>query len=78
MASLDAVTTELAGIAAAVAGRCRPCLEYHLAEARRLETSEAQLRETARLAEAISRAGDKHTRDFAGKLMGAAVAARPK
>jgi AhpD family alkylhydroperoxidase len=59
MASLDAVTTELVGIAAAVAGHCQPCLEYHLAEA-------------------VSRSGDKHMRDFARKTMRLPAAARPE
>lgn len=65
MASLDTVTTELIGIAAAVAGHCQPCLECHLAEARRLGAGEEQIQEAVKLAEAVSRAGDKHMREFA-------------
>jgi AhpD family alkylhydroperoxidase len=78
MASLDVVTTELVGIAAAVAGHCQPCLEYHLAEARQLGVDEDQIQEAVKLAEAVSRAGDKHMRDFARKTMRLPAAARPE
>jgi AhpD family alkylhydroperoxidase len=78
MASLDAVTTELVGIAAAVAGHCQPCLEYHLAEARQLGVDEDQIQEAVKLAEAVSRSGDKHMRDFARNTMRLPVAARPE
>jgi len=78
MASLDAVTTELVGIAAAVAGHCQPCLEYHLAEARQLGVSEDQIQQAVKLAEAVSRSGDKHMRDFARKTMRLPAAARPE
>jgi len=78
MASLDVVTTELVGIAAAVAGHCQPCLEYHLAEARQLGVDEDQIQEAVKLAEAVSRSGDKHMRDFARKTMRLPAAARPE
>jgi len=65
MASLDAVTTELVGIAAAVAGHCQPCLEYHVAEARKLGAGDDQIQEAVKLAEAVSRSGDKHMHEFA-------------
>jgi AhpD family alkylhydroperoxidase len=69
MASLDAVMTESIGIAAAVAGHCRPCLEYHLAEARGLGVSDDQIREAVKLAEAISRSGDRRMHEFAQKAI---------
>jgi len=78
MASLDAVTTELIGIAAAVAGHCQPCLEYHLAEARKLGVGDDQIQEAVKLAEAVSRSGDKHMRDFALRSIRVAAAARPE
>jgi len=65
MAALDATAQELIGIAAAVAGHCRPCLEYHLAEARGLGVSDDQIREAVKLAEAISRSGDRRMHEFA-------------
>jgi AhpD family alkylhydroperoxidase len=76
MALLDAVTTEIVGIAAAVAGHCQPCLEYHVAEARRLGVRDDQIQEAVKLAEAVSRSGDKHMRDFARKAMRLPAAAR--
>ena len=78
MASLDAATTELVGIAASVAGHCQPCLEYHLAEARKLGVGDDQIQEAVKLAEAVSRSGDKHMRDFARRSMRVAAAARPE
>lgn len=78
MTSLDATTTELVGIAAAVAGHCQPCLEFHLAEARKLGVGDDQIQEAVKLAEAVSRAGDKHMRDFARRSMRLAAAARPE
>jgi len=78
MASLDVATTELIGIAAAVAGHCQPCLEYHLAEARHLGVGEDQIQEAVKLAEAVSRAGDRHMHDFTRKTMRLPAAARPE
>lgn len=77
MELLDAVTKELVGVAASVAGHCQPCLEYHLAEARRLGATEDQIQDAVKLAEAVSRAGDRHMHAFARKSMQAA-AARPE
>jgi len=65
MKVLDAVTKELVGVAAAVAGHCQPCLEYHLAEARKLGVSEDEIRAAVKLAQAVRRSGDRHMDEFA-------------
>jgi len=51
------------------APHCGPCLEYHLAEARGLGVSDDQIREAVKLAEAISRSGDRRMHEFAQKAI---------
>ncbi len=66
---LDAVTRELVGIAAAIAGHCRPCFSYHYKEARNLGIAENQIRAAIELAQAIRSSGDEHMDEFAARAM---------
>lgn len=50
---LDAKTIELAGIAAAVAGGCRPCLDYHFKKAIELGCTIGEVSEAVELGKMI-------------------------
>ena len=50
-------TKEFIGIAAAVAGLCQPCFDYHFAEALKLGITLEQIRATVRLAQTVRQAG---------------------
>ena len=49
----DEIVRELAAVGAAVASNCEPCLEYHVAQARRAGIDSAQLVEAVRAAQAV-------------------------
>jgi AhpD family alkylhydroperoxidase len=68
--SLDPMTTELVGIAAAVAGHCEPCFVYHYNEALNLGIPFVAIEEAVNLAGAVHRAGQKHMEEFATRRMG--------
>lgn len=65
---MDEKTEELVGIAASVAGHCRPCLEYHVEAAKKLGVPVKDIRAAVALAKAISRAGDDGMSEIANKL----------
>lgn len=50
---LDEKTIELAGVAASVAGGCRPCLDYHFKKALELGCTYEQLGEVIELGKMI-------------------------
>lgn len=50
---LDEKTIELAGVAASVAGGCRPCLDYHFKKALALGCTYEQLGEVIELGKMI-------------------------
>ena len=51
---LDAKTIELAGIAASVAGGCRPCLDFHFKEAIKIGCTIEQVTEAMKLGKMIN------------------------
>lgn len=57
---LNARTTELVGIAAAVAGHCQPCFDFHYGKALELGVKLEEVQATVRLARAVRAAGDRH------------------
>ena len=67
--ALDARTTELAGIAAAVAGHCQPCFDYHYRKARELGASDAEIRAVVALARSVRAAGDRHMDEHVARGM---------
>lgn len=62
---MDKKTMELAGIAASIAGHCRPCFLYHHKKAKELGISKKDIREVIELASNISEAGARGMYDFA-------------
>ena len=50
---LDAKTIELAGVAASIAGGCRPCLDYHFKKAIEAGCSIEQIKEVSELGKMI-------------------------
>lgn len=62
--NIDARTKELIGIAASVAGHCRPCFLYHFKQAKKLGVTSDDIKEVIEFAGSISAAGDKGMNDF--------------
>ncbi len=57
MEILDPKIREFIGIAAAVAGLCQPCFDYHFAEAQKLGITLEEIRATVRFAQSVRQAG---------------------
>ena len=66
---IDERTKELVGIAAAVAGHCRPCFLYHFKQAKTLGVSLDKIQEVVQFAGRISAAGDQGMNEFILKTM---------
>jgi AhpD family alkylhydroperoxidase len=66
---LDERTKELIGIAAAVAGHCRPCFLYHFKQAKTLGVTLDEIQEIVECAGNISAAGDQGMNEFILKTM---------
>jgi len=62
--NIDGRTKELVGIAASVAGHCRPCFLNHFKQAKKLGVSLDDIKEVIEFAGSISAAGDKRMNDF--------------
>lgn len=62
-------TKELVGIAASVAGHCRPCFLYHFKQAKKMGVSLEDIQEVIEFARNISAAGDKGMNEFILKTM---------
>ena len=62
---MDDAVTELVGIAASVAGHCRPCLLYHLKRAKELGIAREDIEDAIGLARDIGRSGDEDMHRFA-------------
>ena len=67
--NLDGRTRELIGIAASVAGHCRPCFLYHFKQAKKLGISLDEIQEAIEFARSISAAGEKGMNEFALKQL---------
>ena len=57
---LDPKTKEFIGIAAAVAGHCQPCFDYHFIEARKLGIILEEVKATVKIAQAVRQAGNNN------------------
>jgi AhpD family alkylhydroperoxidase len=57
---LDPKTKEFIGIAAAVAGHCQPCFDYHFIEARKLGITLEEVNATVKIAQAVRQAGNNN------------------
>lgn len=58
MDTLDPKTKEFIGIAAAVAGHCQPCFDYHFIEAKKLGITLEEVKATVKIAQAVRQAGN--------------------
>ena len=67
---LDAKTIELAGIAASIAGGCRPCLDYHFKKALEVGCTADQATEAVELGKMIKQRPIKDIYEQAEKLIG--------
>lgn len=67
---LDPKTIELAGIAASVAGGCRPCLDYHFKKAIEIGCTHEQAKEAIELGKMIKQRPINDIYEQAEKLIG--------
>lgn len=66
---LDEKTTELAGIAASIAGGCRPCLDYHFKKAIEIGCTIEEAKEAVELGKMIKQRPIKDIYEQAVKLI---------
>ncbi len=66
---LDAKTIELAGIAASIAGGCRPCLDYHFKKAIEEGCTIEQIKEVLELGKMIKQRPIKDIYEQSEKLI---------
>ena len=66
---LDAKTIEFAGIAASIAGGCRPCLDYHFKKALEIGCTIEQAKEAIELGKMIKQRPIKDIYEQAEKLI---------
>jgi len=67
---LDSKTVELAGIAASIAGGCRPCLDYHFKKGIETGCTIDQVKEAIELGKMIKQRPIKDIYEQAEKLFG--------
>lgn len=60
MSTLDPKTKEFIGIAAAVAGHCQPCFDYHFLEAKKLDITLEEIKATIEIAQKVRQAGNSN------------------
>jgi AhpD family alkylhydroperoxidase len=73
--ALDPRTTELVGIAAAIAGHCQPCFDFHYKKALDLGVSQDEIHAAVALARAVRGAGDRRMDEHATRRMTPPVSA---
>jgi AhpD family alkylhydroperoxidase len=66
---LDARTIEIAGIAASIAGGCRPCLDYHFKKSLEVGCTIEQAKEAVELGKMIKQRPIKDIYEHAENLM---------
>ena len=66
---LDSKTVELAGIAASIAGGCKPCLDYHFKKALEIGCSAGEATEAIELGKMIRERPIKDIYEHAEKLI---------
>jgi AhpD family alkylhydroperoxidase len=67
--ALDAATTELVAIGAAVGANCEPCFKFHYNEARRLGVGSGAIVAAVRVAQAVKDTPARAMLDLAAKLL---------
>jgi AhpD family alkylhydroperoxidase len=66
---MNAATRELVALAAAIAGKCRPCFAHHYQQELTLGIDPASIKEAIQLAKDIRASGDKHMDGYADRRM---------
>jgi AhpD family alkylhydroperoxidase len=66
---MDEKTRELIGVAASIAGHCRPCFLYHFKQAKALNITTKDLEETIEFAKSIGEAGNKGIYEWVQRQM---------
>jgi AhpD family alkylhydroperoxidase len=66
---LDNKTVEFAGISAAIAGGCRPCLDYHFRKALEIGCTVDQVKDAIELGKMIKQQPIKDIYEHADKLL---------
>jgi AhpD family alkylhydroperoxidase len=66
---LSETVKELVAIGAAVAAGCEPCLEFHVDKARKLDVSDAAMREAVEVAAKVKSAATANMQRLADRLM---------
>lgn len=69
MKHLDSKTIELAGIAASIAGGCRPCLDYHFKKSLEVGCTIEQIKEVIELGKMIKQRPINDVYEQAEKLI---------
>ncbi len=64
---------ELIAIGASVAGHCQTCLQYHLAEAKKLGLDASEIREAISVGHMVEKGAMAAMNDFSKKVMGEPV-----
>ncbi len=70
---MDSKTKELIAIGAAMVGHCQPCLNYHVAQARKLGLGAGEIREAIEVGQMVERGATAAIRDFAKEITGEPV-----
>ena len=74
---LDPKTSELIAVAASVVAKCQPCLDYHVAEARKAGASDSDMRNAVSIAQMVRKAGDANMDKYANEKLGGAAPEHP-
>jgi 4-carboxymuconolactone decarboxylase len=70
METLSKKEQELAAIGASIASNCIPCIEHHIAEARKAGLSDEQIKEAVRLADRVRRVPARKVMETAYAILG--------
>ena len=73
---LDTKTRELVAIGASVVANCRPCLDYHVNEARKAGVSDCGMRDAVSVARMVRKAGGSKMDEYADDKLGAPASER--
>lgn len=65
---IDNKTKELVAIGASVTANCQPCLQYHLAEARRFGAGEQEIADAIEVGKQVRRGASAKMDAFSSKL----------
>jgi AhpD family alkylhydroperoxidase len=67
---MDDQTKELIAIGASVTANCQPCLEYHLAEAKKLGAGDEDIQEAIETGQLVKKGAIRKFNEFLSALFG--------